>query len=533
MMPRLLVDKVLYHPPLCIILVIAMLLSCFLSYSQEKKRIDIEQADYLEADSDIAANAQRLVGNVRIRHKDILMWCDSAYTYTGTNRVDAFGNVHVNQGDTINLYAGKIFYNGDTGFARASKDVRLTNKKTILYTDTLDYNINANTGYYEDHGRIVDSTNILTSVIGKYYLDEELIYFYSDVNAYNDNYTLESDTLIYNTVTDRIFIEGPTVIRDSVYTLYSEDGWYDSQTGEAELLKNSHIYNDTQELKADYIKYNEKDGKGRASGYVRMEDFKNKTIVTGKTADYHDKIDIAMITDSALLMIYSEKDTLFLHADTLRSVPDTTEGEKIVKAYYGTKFYRSDIQGICDSLVYYSKDSVVELNYNPVIWSNIHQMSADNISMKQNVGMPDEIHLNQNGFIISKLDSGRFDQIKGREMTGYVVDNKLTEIDVDGNGQTLYYAREDSAIIGLNKVESSKISFRFKDDRIYRISFVQNPLGNLKPLFDVTEEEKKLSGFEWLIYLRPLSRYDIFEKKEKEPESEEKNEEKQEITIYD
>ena len=503
-------------PPFRLILLTILIFSSLISFSQEKKRVIIEEAQYLEADENIAPNAQRLIGNVRIRHEDILMWCDSAYTYTGTNKVDAFGNVHVNQADTVDLYAQKIFYNGDINFARAIDSVRLINKSTTLYSDTLDYDITANIGYYDNNGKIVDSTNTLTSLIGKYFIDRDLIYFYENVKAGNDDYTLENDTLIYNTITGRLSIQGPTTIRDSAYTLFAEDGWYDSKNGEAELLKNPMIYNETQQLEASYIKYNEKDGKGRAMGDVRMEDFENKVVVTGNTAEYLDKMEISLVTDSALFMMYSKEDTIFLHADTLRTVPDTIESEKIVMAYYGTRFYRSDIQGICDSLVYFTKDSVVQLFSNPTIWSNIHQLSADMIYMKQNTGAPDEIYLNSNSFIISKLDSARYDQIKGREMIGYVVDNKLSNIEVNGNGQTLYYAREDSSIIGLNRAESSKISIQFKDDKVYRIVFHQSPQGKLKPLFEISEEEKKLSGFEWKIHLRPLSRYDVFRTDEPE-----------------
>ncbi|MGC9353032.1 MAG: OstA-like protein [Mariniphaga sp.] len=497
-----------------IFLVIVFLFNSLHTFSQEKKRVDIEQADYLEADENIAPNAQRLVGNVRIRHQDVLMWCDSAYTYSGTNRVDAFGNVRINQGDTLDLYAREVYYNGDISQARAFQDVRLINKSTTLFTDTLDYDMAANIGYYNDNGKIVDSTNILTSVIGKYFINEDLIHFYQNVEAYNDNYTLKSDTLLYNTETGRLFIVGPTTIRDSSNTLYAEDGWYDTNTGEAELLKNPLVYNETQQLKANYIKYNEENGNGKALGNVHMEDFENKVIVTGNNSDYNDKLEIATVTDSALFMMYSEKDTLFLHADTLRTVPDTIEGEKIILAYYGTRFYRDDIQGVCDSLVYFTKDSVVQLYKNPVIWSEVHQLSADQIEMKQNTNAPDELHLNNNGFIISKLDSGRFDQIKGKLMIGYVVNNELNKIDVNGSGQTLYYARQDEEIIGLNRVESSRISIRFKEGKIYRISFFQKPEGVLKPLFALNEEEKTLSGFEWKIHLRPLSRHDVFQRKE-------------------
>ncbi len=508
--------RFLSTPPGAKVLPLLLLLT-LAAFSQEKKKVDIIRADYLEADENIAPNAQRLVGNVEIRHKDILVWCDSAYTYTGTNRVDAFGNVHINQADTLDLYADKIFYNGDQNFARASDNVKLINKSTILYSDTLDYDLEQNIGYYDDSGKIIDSTNVLTSIIGRYLIDQDMIHFYREVEAWNDNYTLSGDTMLYNTKNSRIYIEGPTTIRDSANSLYAEDGWYDSQTGEAELSKNPRVFNDTQFLSARYIKYNEKDGNGSALGAVTMEDFENKIIVKGNNAKYNEKLETAVVTDSALLMMYTKKDTLFLHADTLFTVPDTIENEKIVKAYYGTRFFRSDIQGICDSLVYFSRDSVVELHHNPVIWSEAHQLSADLIRMKQNKNAQDEIHLINNSFIISKLDSGRFDQIKGKEMTGYVVDNELSRINVDGNGQSLYYAREDSSIIGLNRAESSNISIRFKDGEVFRIAFLKAPEGQLKPLFELNAEEKTLSGFEWKIKMRPLSRYDVFERKETDP----------------
>lgn len=491
--------------------------------AQQKKRVDIEQADFLEADDSIAPNAQRLVGNVRIRHQDVLVWCDSAYTYTGTNRVDAFGNVHINQGDTLNLYAQKIFYNGDISFARASKDVRLINKNTTLYTDTLDYDMAANIGYYDDHGKIVDSLNTLTSVTGKYFIDTERVHFYQDVHAFSDNYTLTGDTLVYHTQTKRIDIKGPTTIRDSSNTLYAEDGWYDTRTGEAELLKNPLVYNEDQQMSAEYIRYNEIEGNGKASGNVRMEDIENKAIVSGNTAFFNDKTEKATVTDSALLMIYSEQDTLFLHADTLKTVPDTITGEKRFMTYYGTRFFRNDMQGICDSLVYFTRDSLVQLFRQPVIWSEGHQLTADFIEMKQNTDAPDELRLINNSFIISQLDSGRFDQIKGKKMTGFVVQNELSHIDVDGNGQTLYYARQEEEVIGLNRVESSKISIGFKEGKIFRISFLQAPEGLLKPLFSLTEEEKTLSDFDWKIQLRPLSRHDVFRKEQQPEEPEEKN----------
>ncbi|WP_297090243.1 OstA-like protein [uncultured Draconibacterium sp.] len=488
--------------------------------AQQKKRVEILQAESLEQSQEIA-NAQRLINNVIIRHQDILMYCDSAYTYEGTNRVDAFGNVHINQADTLHLYARKVYYDGDRSFAQAINNVKLVNTEMTLYTDTLDYDMNLNVGYYDCFGKIVDSTNTLTSKVGKYYLDDNTAHFTDSVVGFSHKYTINSEDLRYNTQTEVIFFKGPTTIRDSVNTLYAEDGWYNTQSGEADLTLRPMVFNETQSIQARQISYNQENGDGYAIGNVHIEDFDNRTIIKGNSVIYNDLNETATASDSAVFISYNETDSLFLHADTLKSIPDTIEGENLVMAYYGVRFFRTDVQGICDSLMYYTKDSLVELHNNPVIWSDQHQLSANYIEMIQHTNAPNEMHLMKNSFIISKQDSGRFDQIKGKDMIGYIINGKLNNIDVDGNGQTLYYARDKEAVIGLNRAESSNIAIRFKEGKIHSIAFQKQPEGQLKPILKLDESEKTLPGFEWKINLRPLSKNDIFwrpKKKDVSPE---------------
>lgn len=478
----------------------------------DKKRIDIEQADFLEFNEAIVANAQRLIGNVRIRHNEVLMWCDSAYAYNGTNRVDAFGNVHINQGDTAHLYADMIYYDGDRSFARAIKNVRLVNKSTTLFSDTVDYDLVPNMGYYDDNGKIIDSTNVLTSQIARYFVDEDIVYFYQNVVGYNDKYRLESDTVKYNTATGIFYIQGPTTIRDSVNTIYAEDGWYDSRTGEAQLLKNPLVYNEKQQMKGDVIDYDRNKGYGKARGMIEIIDIDNNIIVKGRNAWFDEITETAFITDSALFIMVSEGDSLFLHADTLKTVADTIPDEKIIKAFNGVRFYRTDLQGKCDSLVYFSRDSTIQLHREPVLWSEIHQMNADYIEMMTYNPAPDEVHLRNNAFIISRQDSVMFDQVKGKNMTGFIVNEQLDHIFVDGNGQTIYYARDKGNIIGLNRAESSKLAIQFREGKAHRISFLGNPEGKLTPIPQLSDEERHLAGFDWKEKIRPLSREDIFRK---------------------
>jgi len=491
---------------------IFFLVATLVGHSQEKRRIDILNADYLDQNKNIVGNAQRLIGNVEISHNDVLMWCDSAYYYVGTNKIDAFGNVHINQGDSIHLYARNVFYDGDISFAQAKGNVKLVKQGSTLYTDTLDYKMDENIGYYDDTGRIVDSTKTLSSQYGRYFVNLDIIDFFVDVEVVSDDFTLHSDTLKYNTVTGKIFITGPTTIKDSVNTLYAEDGWYDSNTGYAELLKNPVVTNDRQTLKANIIKYNRQDGNGLAHGDITITDNENQLVIKGMNASYNDNMELATISDSALLILYSDKDSLYLHADTLMTIPDTVDDEKIIKAYMGVKFYRTDIQGACDSLVYFSKDSTAQMFSSPILWSGIRQMTADYIEMKAKSNAPDEIMLNNNSFIISKRDSIMFDQIKGKNMVAYIQDKSLKRIDVNGNGQTLYYAQDENEIIGLNKAESSKLSITFKDGKVFKISFLSSPEGVLNPILKLTSQDRKLNGFEWREQARPLSYKDVFRK---------------------
>ncbi len=504
-------------PTLSAFLLLAFIFVSSVVFSQEKKKVEILYSGYGESVAGRGTNVQRLVDSVYIRHKDILMWCDTAYLYSGTNKVDAYGHVHIKQGDTLDLYAANILYNGDISFARAWGNVVLRNKTTHLYSDTIDYDLDKNISYYNCYGKIVDSTTTLTSKIGKYYMDDDIIDFFIDVKGTNEKFTLENDTLKYNTVTGKMFVEGPTIIRDSANTLFTKFGWYDSHTGEVELQRKAIIYSSTQKIEAKYIRYDKITGKGKARGTVRIEDTKNRSIIKGNKAKFNKITEKAMVTDSAVYMSYTSSDTLFLHADTLRTSPDTVENEKIVSAYYGVRFFRTDMQGICDSMVYFTKDSVIQLYQNPVIWSENHQLSANVIEMQQHADGPDELHMTKNSFIISKQDTGQFDQIKGKEMVGYIVNRELTKINVNGNGQTLYYARDDDKIIGLNKAESSKISIRFKEGKIYKIYFIKAPEGELKPLDKVSQSDKELKDFDWMIRKRPYSKYDIFRKEDLVP----------------
>lgn len=463
-------------------------------------------------DENIVKDAQRWIGNVSLSHKNIIMTCDSAWVYSKNNTVDAFSNVHIISNDTLDLWADKMNYNTDSGFTKARKNVKMKDPSLTLTTDSLDFDMNDEIGYYNYGGTIVDSTNTLTSQKGTYYTKTHNVKFVNNVWLTNEEYNMRTDTLLYNTNTEIATFEGPTnIVGDSTH-IYSTSGWFDTKSNESELHKNSTIKRGETQLQANYIYYNDNSGDGNAAGNVIINDYKNQMIIAGNKAVYSDFNKYAMVTDSALWIQYYEADSLFLHADTLYTIPDTTaEGEKLLITYNHVRFYRTDLQGISDSLIYFTKDSTIQLYIDPVIWSMENQMSANFIELINNSVPPNKVYLNDNAFIIQQVDSVKFNQIKGKNMVGLIKDQLLYRIDVKGNGQSIYYPADDEDYIGLNKAESSNIILYLASNQINRITFVGAPVGNMKPLLETVSPDSQLDGFKWRKDERPTSRFDIFD----------------------
>jgi lipopolysaccharide export system protein LptA len=482
-----------------------------MAQTKTKKWINIDHADLWVSDPSVVKNAQRLLGDVLLSHNNIIMKCDSAWSYSNSNMVDAFGKVHIISNDTLNLWARFINYNGDTELAKARRNVVLTDPSLTLTTDSLDFDMKEEIGYYNYGGKIVDSTNTLTSDIGRYYTRLNELFFTGNVMLKNDDYTITSDSMLYNTETKIVTFNGPThIVGDSTY-VYGTNGWFNTITNETELNKNSTIKRKNTQLQANYIFYNDNTGDGFANGSVIIEDFDNNMVVMGNKAVYSDFEQYALVTDSAIWMQYYEGDTLFLHADTLYTMPDTSGTDaKMLIAYNNSRFFRTDIQGICDSLIYLTKDSTIQMYNDPVLWSNENQMTASYIEFFNRSLPPNEVHLKNNSFIIQEVDSTKFNQIKGKNMVGYTNRENLYRIDVNGNGQSIYYPSDQDDYIGINKAESSNIILYLSENRINRITFVGSPSGVMNPLTEVVPADTKLEGYNWRIAERPNSKYEIF-----------------------
>jgi lipopolysaccharide export system protein LptA len=494
------------------LLLFALCFTCypFLSGFSQVKQIEILNSELTEHDASLGPGVIKLIGSVRFRQEEMIMDCDSAYFYSEENNVVAYSRIHISQGDTLHLYGDWLEYSGNEKIARVRNNVRLIDKETTLHTNNLDYDRKNNVGYYLNKGIINSGDNVLRSNTGYYYSVPKMAHFRDSVVITNPDYTITSDTLKYHTETEIAYFEGPTEIISNENYIYCENGWYDTEKNISQFNKNAFLKSGGQFLSGDSLYYERNNKIGKAFDNVTLFDSTENILLKGRKAFYTEEPQYAMLTDSAEFVQISEGDSMFVHADTLESVLDTSAMYKILKAYHKVKIFRFDIQGKCDSLVYLEQDSVFHLYYEPILWSEQNQLTSELISVHLAKKRLDFIEFQNSSFITSRDDSIRFNQIRGRNMIGYFVNNKLARILIKGNGQAIYFIRDKADLIGVNKVESSDILIYLKDNRIDRINMLVKPEGTIYPPDYLGKEELFLNGFRWFEQYRPMKKEDIF-----------------------
>jgi lipopolysaccharide export system protein LptA len=481
---------------------------------KSKKMIEILHCDSLGQVGKAGSPYQRLLGNVRLKHEDALMFCDSAHYFAGVKRVLAFKNVHIKQADTLDLYGNFLQYDGTERKAVVKGNVELIDKKTHLYAKEVNYDVSNKIASYTDSGKIINEKNTLTSVIGIYYVSQKMFHFKDSVRIVNPEYVMTGDTMDYNTESGTAFFNGPSRVRgDSIY-LYCEKGWYDTKKDVMRIWKNSYIDNKKQIIRGDSLFFDNKSGYGQAFRNISISDTINKVIVTGNYGWYNKTPEKFMVTDKAVFIQASINDSLFLHADTISSIiiiGKSGISHRLMRAYYKCKIFSGGLQAKCDSLAYSFQDSVIRMYKKPVLWSEVNQMTSDSIAIFTKNRMADKMHLYNSAFIIALVDSIRFNQIKGRNVIGYFKDNRLYKINIDGNGETIYFLVDKLGQIGWNIAKCSKIEIYVDNGKIMEINEYSNPEGVLNPpLKDIGKQ--KLPGFIWLENQRPKSKADIFRK---------------------
>jgi lipopolysaccharide export system protein LptA len=476
-----------------------------------QKTLKLKKADKITG---VTVNGERfdwVIGNVIFTQNQTTIYCDSAKRNKKSNSIEAFGHVRITDGDSVTVTSRTLIYDGNKRIAHLRKNVVFNKLKTAtLYTDFLDFDRAKNKANYFNGGKLVDSTNTLTSVKGYYDIRTNMASFKKDVVGESDDYTLHSDTLQYHTKTKIIYFKDKTTVKDAEgKTATYTSGFYDTRS----KLSNIHkgvIETQSYNMVGESYFLDDKKLFYQAIGNVVMTSKEENMIIYGDRGDYYKSQGITKVFGNCFVAkIDNESDTLFLTADSLVSIESKDPKKKRLLAYHHVKIFKTDMQGVADSLAYVSVDSMLYFYHNPALWNAGNQMTADTIKILLLKKTINKILMINNSFVASQDSLKNFNQIKGRLMTAHFRVKKIHHVDVQGNGESLYYATEEKEVkdstailkitflTGVNKIVCSNMKINFTDGKINNITFMKNPDASFIPPHELTEKDSILPGFVW------------------------------------
>lgn len=477
--------------------------TCFLQVKAQK--IQIINTDELRFDA--ASQSKYCKGNIKVLHEGVFIQCDSAVINDKYNTVDGIGKVYIYQPDTFDMRGNRVFYDGKTKIARVSGDVVLTDQKMTLTTPFIDYDTKNKSGSYSAGGLIVNENDRLTSNKGYYNSRTNVASFKENVVLVNPEYTMTGDTLQYNTSYRTAYFFGPTVIQSEQNRIECVWGYYNTASNLASFSRRATIFGESSDITADSFFYNRNSGDGEAFGNIVMNDTAEEITVYGQNGFYMEKKRETIITGFPMSERMLDNDTMLLLADTFYYYSDTSI--KKLLAYRNAQILSPRIAGKCDTLIYFMKDSVMLMLEKPILWNENNQITGDSISVYMKDEKLDYMFVRNNGFVASWLEEDRFNQMAGNQIYNYFVDGKLRKVNLFGQGQSIYYVREDesdtAAYTGVNRIASGAITIFMDSSGIHNIRFYPQPEpeGVLYPPKEIPESEKVLDGFHWQIQLKP------------------------------
>ncbi|MEE0423420.1 MAG: OstA-like protein [Prevotella sp.] len=488
---------------------------------KHKKRPEGERVYLLHADElryDMFGrnpDAQIVKGKVSFMHQGGHLTCDSAYFYQGTNSVKAFGHVHYRQGDTLSLTCERAEYDGMMQMMHARRNVVLHHRRQTLKTDSLDFDRLYNMANFFDGGTLIDGKDRLVSDWGEYHTETREAKFVFNVKLRSGKDVVTTDTLYYDVPTSTAHMVGPSKIVSGSSVVHTADGYYDTKTDKAKLFGRSTLVDKDKSITGDSLYY-VKNGESTGYGNVVYVDKKNKNSLTCNYLRYNEKTGMGFATKRPVAIDYSQKDTLWMHSDTMRIYTFNINTDSVyrkVHAYPHVRAFRNDMQAICDSLVFNSKDSCMTMYKDPIIWNANRQMLGEEIRAYMADSTIRFAHVIGQALSIEQMpDSVHYNQITSSEMKSYFEKGEMKMTEAIGNVQTVYYMTndKDSSLVGLNYLETDTMRMYLgaarKLDKIWTNKFTST----MYPITQVPPAKYKLPNFAWFEDLRPTDKNDIF-----------------------
>lgn len=512
------------------------------------KVVDIIHADRLGfSKKDTSNPIQYGAGNVAAQQNKTLFYSDSAVLNQKVKTFQAYGHVHINDADSTHIYGDYMRYHFDTKMAYMQKNVSLTDGKTTLTTQELQYDLNQKIGTYNNGGKVVNGSSVLTSKEGVYYDDLKDVFFRKNVVLIDPKYTLRADSLLYNTQTEIATFIGPTTIIDSANrVIHTREGFYDMKNRIAQFGKRPVIQDGKTRLVADSVYADDATGIRTAVGNaVYIDSTQGVSILAGALND-NARTNLVVATRKPLMIIKQDQDSIYVSADTILSgfiqpedtinkkPVDTVKGKVVVdkktvannsntnknssdssnryiKAYHHVRIFSDSLQAVSDSLYYSGIDSIFRLYTDPIVWANGSQITGDTIFLYTKNKKAERLYVFENGLVINKTGPNQYDQIKGTTLNGYFVDGVIDHMRARGNAESIYYIKdEDSAYVGVNRSTADVIDMRFANKELNKVVFINDVKGTTTPFRQIKFDEMRLRSFKWLDDRRPKTKYELF-----------------------
>jgi len=497
------------------ILALSFLFFSILGFTQEQRKIKILKSDFSYKNEEKFPDATVLDGSVKVFHNGAILTCQRALVYKDDSFLKAFGNVLINQGDTIRQTSDYVEYDANTKLAISWGNVVLKDPTMTMTTDTLYFNREQQKLYYKDNGTIRDETNTLTSKNGNYYLESKKFTATTRVNITNPDNLIESNHLDYYTDSGHAYLYGSSTItnRKDGNKIYSEKGFYNTKTDISHFVKNTKLYLDDRTIEGDSLYYDKIRGFASATNNIRIIDTAQNFLAKGNYAEYYERIDSIFMIKKAVAISVVEQDSMFIHGDTL--VVTGPKEDRIVRSFRNVKIFKSDLQGKCDSLHTDQASGITRMYYNPVLWSDDSQITGDSIQLLNNKKTEklDSLKILGNSFIIQQdtLDRENFNQIKGKNMYGKFIENKLKTLLVKGNAEAVNFNRNEEGVLEtITKQYCSNIEFGLENNEIVKIRCLIQSDGKTFPPSMFPEGDRRLKDFVWREDEQPKTKDDIF-----------------------
>ena len=461
-------------------------------------------------------DAQIVKGRVHFMHKGSNLWCDSAYFYQQSNSVKAFGHVRYQQGKALSLKADRAAYDGFRQLLEARKNVVLHHGDKTLYTDSLDYDRFNDYAYFFEGGRLIDKKDRLVSDWGDYNLKTREATFWYNVKMRSGNRTVTTDELHYDTKKSLAHVVGPSKIIQNGSVIQTTDGYFDSKSDLAEMYGRSTVTDKDKEITGDSLFYNKRTGMARGWGKVVYVDKRNKNQLLGERIFYNEKTGRGFATGRALVKDYSQKDTLFMHADSMKIFTfnmNTDSMYRKVHCFHHVKVFRQDVQAICDSLVLNSKDSCMTMYRDPIAWSGDRQILGEIIKVYMNDSTVREAHVINQALSIERIPGQKyFNQLSSKEISSYFIKGKIRRVIASGNAKAIFYPVDDkdSTLQGQVYIETDTIKMFISPERRLDKIWTPKNTGVMLPMTQIPAEKLKLPEFAWFEELRPTDPQDVF-----------------------